>query len=131
MSRLLFMLPMTLMALSAQAEPGVAECEARAARVVAQLDAQSALPLTPSEARLAHGAALAACRGDYQPPDPQAADATPQPEGAIEVAQAPVADPEEPQATRFERFVTGLFTMDTEMARKRPGGKYRYLEKED
>jgi hypothetical protein len=112
MSRLLFMLPMTLMALSAQAEPSLAECEARAARVVDQLNAQSALPLTRSEERLAYGAALESCMGEAR-----SADAEPM--------------PAEPQGSRFERFVAGLFSMDTQMARTRLGGKYRYLEKED
>jgi hypothetical protein len=116
MSRLFLSIPMTLLALSGQAEPTLSECQARATRVVQQLDAQADAPLSREEARLAYSAALASCRGEYAPP----ASAPAEPE-------APAA---EKQGSRFDRFVKGLLAMDTQIARKRPGGKARYLEKD-
>lgn len=123
MSRLLLTLPMTLLALSAGAEPTPDACEARAARVVAQLEQEAAEPLSRAEAGLARRAALAACQGRYTPPE-RAADEAASPAPAAELARA------EPEATRFERFVAGLFALQPGDVKTRPGGKYRYIDKD-
>lgn len=82
-------------------------CDARANRVVQDLQREAETPLSDSEVAIAHRAALASCRE----------------EAGEQVAQA--------DATQggVGRFFSGLFSMDSPPAKKR-AGKYRYIEKD-
>ncbi len=90
-------------------------CEARADAVAAQLEREAAAPMSPSERALARRAALASCLDDA-------------PTGQ-QVARADEEEPAEPDQSRLQRFLAGLFSTDSEPAKKR-SGKYRYIEKE-
>lgn len=106
MSRWLLTVPMTLLALSAGAEPTTADCEVRAAQ-----------PLDPPVAASAVIAPAAAPTA--APTDAQADEQT---DEQVDEQAAP--------ASRLDRFVAGLFSMEPQRVKTRPGGKYRYIEKE-
>ncbi|MGH0032076.1 MAG: hypothetical protein ACQGVC_19980 [Myxococcota bacterium] len=87
------------------------DCAARATQVVEQMERESGRLLAPAEARMAYQAALAGC----------------EPERPTQTAA--VAEPDE-AGSRLDRFVAGLFAMEPRPAKRRPGGKFRYLEKD-
>ena len=89
------------------------DCEARADAVVADMAERSSTP--------AHGRREAS-RAKRRPGGLRRPPVLP-PKAEVEPTEP------EPQTTAFQRFVSGLFSMDTKPARKR-SGKYRYLEKD-
>lgn len=120
----LLTLPMTLVAVSAQAAPSADDCATRAAAVVGEIEREAGEPLPLSQARLAYKAALASCQAE-----------------SGENAATPASDPKDEEATillaegqpedgAFERFVKGFFSQGPSDVKKRPGGKYRYIDKE-
>lgn len=124
----LLTLLVTLIALPYEAEtlavePLGADCEARADRVVAGLERDAPEPLSAKERALARQAALATCDGG--PAESAGTEAA-----APSAEPQALAEPSEPEGSGFDRLVAALFSMEPRPAKTRPGGKYRYLEKD-